>query len=479
MYKVQLFIDGCWRDSVSGKTIPVINPATEERIGEVAHAQHEDLEITVNAAAKGFKVWRRMSPLDRSKIMRNAADLLRQRIEAIATVMTLEQGKPIAEAKVEVLASADILDWCAEESRRTYGRVIPSRGEGIYNLVLKEPVGPVAAFTPWNFPISQAVRKIGAALSAGCSVVIKPPEETPASPAELIRALADAGVPNGVVNLVYGVPSEISNYLIADPVIRKISFTGSTPVGKQLASLAGMHMKRVTMELGGHAPAIVFDDADVKVAAAVLAAGKYRNAGQVCIAPTRFLVQAAVHDQFVEEFVEGTEALKMGNGLDEGVTIGPLANDRRRAALETLVDDAIRHGAKVVTGGKRSQNKGYFFEPTVLTDVTKEVRAMNEEPFGPLALVTRFQEFEEALAEANRLPYGLASYAYTRSVKNATAVAAAIESGMISINHYGLALPELPFGGVKESGYGSEGGPEAVEAYLVTKFVTQGSPAAS
>ena len=477
MYKVQLFIDGCWRDSVSGKTIPVLNPATEERIGEVAHAQHEDLEIAVNAAAKGFKVWRRMSPLDRSKIMRNAADLLRQRIEAIATVMTLEQGKPIAEAKVEVLASADILDWCAEESRRSYGRVIPSRGEGIYNLVLKEPVGPVAAFTPWNFPISQAARKIGAALSAGCSVVIKPPEETPASPAELIRALADAGVPNGVVNLVYGVPSEISNYLIADPVIRKISFTGSTPVGKQLASLAGMHMKRVTMELGGHAPAIVFGDADVKVAAAVLAAGKYRNAGQVCIAPTRFLVQAAVHDQFVEEFVERTEALKMGNGLDEAVTIGPLANDRRRAALETLVDDAIRHGAKVATGGKRSQNKGYFFEPTVLTDVTKEARAMNEEPFGPLALVTRFQDFEEALEEANRLPYGLASYAYTRSVKNATAVAAAIESGMISINHYGLALPELPFGGVKESGYGSEGGPEAVEAYLVTKFVTQGSPA--
>jgi succinate-semialdehyde dehydrogenase/glutarate-semialdehyde dehydrogenase len=477
VYKVQLFIDGCWRDSVSGKTIPVLNPATEERIGEVAHAQHEDLEIAVNAAAKGFKVWRRMSPLDRSKIIRNAADLLRQRIEAIATVMTLEQGKPIAEAKVEVLASADILDWCAEESRRSYGRVIPSRGEGIYNLVLKEPVGPVAAFTPWNFPISQAARKIGAALSAGCSVVIKPPEETPASPAELIRALADAGVPNGVVNLVYGVPSEISNYLIADPVIRKISFTGSTPVGKQLASLAGMHMKRVTMELGGHAPAIVFDDADVKVAAAVLAAGKYRNAGQVCIAPTRFLVQAAVHDQFVEEFVERTEALKMGNGLDEAVTIGPLANDRRRAALETLVDDAIRHGAKVATGGKRSQNKGYFFEPTVLTDVIKEARAMNEEPFGPLALVTRFQDFEEALEEANRLPYGLASYAYTRSVKNATAVAAAIESGMISINHYGLALPELPFGGVKESGYGSEGGPEAVEAYLVTKFVTQGSPA--
>lgn len=289
--KVQLFIDGVWCDSLSEKAIPVINPATEQRIGEVAHAQHEDLELAVAAAVKGFKVWRKMSPLDRSRIMRAAADLLRQRIDMIAHLMTCEQGKPVSESKAEILASADILDWFAEETRRTYGRVIPARGEGIYNLVVKEPVGPVAAFTPWNFPISQAVRKLGAALAAGCSVVIKPPEETPGSPAELVRALADAGLPAGVVNLVYGVPSEISDYLIAHPSIRKISFTGSTPVGKQLASLAGKHMKRITMELGGHAPAIIFADADVDAAASMLAAGKYRNAGQVCIAPTRFLVQ--------------------------------------------------------------------------------------------------------------------------------------------------------------------------------------------
>ena len=477
MSKVQLFIDGEWCDSLSGKTIPVVNPATEERIGEVAHAQREDLELAVNAAARGFRVWRKMSPLDRSAILRKAADLLRQRADSIATMMTLEQGKPVAESKIEILGCADFLDWFAEEGRRTYGRMIPARGEGIYNLVMKEPVGPVAAFTPWNFPMSQAVRKLGAALSAGCSVVIKPPEETPSSPAELIRVLADAGLPKGVVNLVYGVPSEISDYLIAHPVIRKVSFTGSTPVGKQLASLAGAHMKRITMELGGHAPAIVFNDADVKFAATVLAGGKYRNAGQVCIAPTRFLIQDGVYDQFVDEFVAKTKELKVGNGLNEGVTIGPLANDRRQAAIGTLVDDALKNGAKALTGGKRSQNKGYFFEPTVLVDVPKSARAMNEEPFGPVALMSRFKDFDEVMTEANRLPYGLASYAYTRSVKTSTALAAGIESGMLSINHYGLALPELPFGGMKDSGYGSEGGLEAVEAYLATKFVSQGSPA--
>lgn len=477
MSKVQLFIDGDWCDSLSGKTLPVINPATEEQIGEVAHAQRKDLELAVNAAERGFQIWRKTSPLDRSGILRKAGELLRQRAGSIATMMTLEQGKPFAEAKVEILGCADFLDWFAEEGRRTYGRIIPARGEGIYNLVMKEPVGPVAAFTPWNFPMSQAVRKLGAALSAGCSVVIKPPEETPASPAELIRALADAGLPKGVVNLVYGVPSEISEYLISHPVIRKISFTGSTPVGKQLASMAGAHMKRVTMELGGHAPAIVFDDADVKYAATVLAGSKYRNAGQVCIAPTRFLIQDGVYDQFVDEFVARTKALKVGNGLDEGVTIGPLANDRRQAAIGALVDDALKNGAKALTGGTRSQNKGFFFEPTVLVDVPRSARAMNEEPFGPVALMSRFKDFDEVMTEANRLPYGLASYAYTRSVKTSTALAAGIESGMLSINHYGLALPELPFGGVKDSGYGSEGGLEAVEAYLATKFVSQGSPA--
>ena len=474
---VQLFIDGVWCDSVAGETLPVSNPATEEKIGTIALARKADLDLALTAVSKGFRVWRKMAPLDRSKIMRAAADLLRARVDSIAKIMTVEQGKPLAEARIEILTSADIVDWFAEEARRTYGRIIPARGEGIYNLVIKEPVGPVAAFTPWNFPISQMARKLGAALAAGCSAIIKPPEETPGSPAEFIRTFADAGLPAGVINMVYGVPSEISEYLIPHPVIRKISFTGSTPVGKHLASLAGAHMKRITMELGGHAPAIVFNDADVATAATRRAGSKYRNAGQVCIAPTRFLIQEGVYDQFVEEFVNRTKALKQGNGLDEGVTIGPLVNERRQEAISGFVEDAVKVGAKVATGGKRAQNKGYFFEPTVLVDVPKTARAMNEEPFGPLALVSKFKTFDEVLTEANRLPYGLASYAYTRSVQTATALSSEVESGMLTINHYGLGHPEVPFGGIKDSGYGSEGGLEAVEAYLATKFVSQGSPA--
>src|SRR6185436_15295854 len=309
----QLFIDGAWTPSASGNTLPVVNPATAKQIGTVAHAGRADLDRALEAADKGFRVWRRISAFDRSKIMRRAAGLLRERAEAIAPLLTQEQGKTLAEAKGEVLAGADIIDWFAEEARRAYGRVIPSRTEGVYQLVIKEPVGPVAAFSPWNFPINQAVRKISAALAAGCSIIIKAPEETPASPAELIRCFVDAGVPAGAVNLVYGVPAEISQYLIPHPVIRKISFTGSTVVGKQLAALAGQHMKRATMELGGHAPVIVFDDADVEVAAKTMAASKYRNAGQVCISPTRFLVQEGIYKEFVEKFVENAKKLKVGD----------------------------------------------------------------------------------------------------------------------------------------------------------------------
>jgi succinate-semialdehyde dehydrogenase/glutarate-semialdehyde dehydrogenase len=334
-------------------------------------------------------------------------------------------------------------------------------------------VGPVAAFTPWNFPINQVVRKLSCALATGCSIIVKAAEETPASPAELIRCFADAGVPAGVMNLVYGVPAEISEYLIPHPTIRKISFTGSTAVGKQLAALAGQHMKRVTMELGGHAPAIVFDDADVETASRLLAGAKFRNAGQVCVSPTRMLVQEKVYDQFVEGFVKHSRGVKVGNGLDKGTTMGPMANPRRIAAMEAFIGDAAQRGATIRTGGSRIGNKGNFFEPTVLTDVPAEARVMHEEPFGPLAMIAPFKTFDDVVTEANRLPYGLASYAYTRSAKTANAIAAAVESGMISINHHGLALPEVPFGGVKDSGYGSEGGSEALEGYLVTKFVTQ------
>jgi succinate-semialdehyde dehydrogenase/glutarate-semialdehyde dehydrogenase len=470
---VQLFIDGKWRPAASGRTIPVLNPATEENVGTVAHADKSDLDEAVAAAEKGFKVWRSISSYDRSKVMRKAADLMRERAEMIATLMTMEQGKILAEAKIETMASADIIEWFAEEGRRTYGRMIPARLPGVYQMAIKDPVGVVAAFTPWNFPINQVVKKMAAALAAGCSIIVKAPEETPASPAELIRAFADAGVPAGVINLVYGVPAEISEYLIPHPTIRKISFTGSTKVGKDLAAMAGQHMKRVTMELGGHAPVIVFDDADVESAAKIMVAAKYRNAGQVCISPTRFLVQEGVYDKFVKQFVDGAKALKVGNGLDSGSTMGALANDRRIAAIETLVQDAVGHGGKLQTGGNRVGNKGYFFEPTVVTDVPKTARAMNDEPFAPLAMISPFSKFDDAAAEANRLPFGLASYAFTKSAKTATAIGAAVEAGMMSINHFALALPETPFGGVKDSGYGSEGGTEGIDAYLSTRFITQ------
>jgi succinate-semialdehyde dehydrogenase/glutarate-semialdehyde dehydrogenase len=470
---VQLHIDGKWRASASGQTIPVLNPATEEVVGTVAHASKADLDEALAAADKGFKVWRAVAPFERAKVMHKAAAILRERADAIAVLMTMEQGKTLVESKGETLAAADVIEWFAEEGKRAYGRVIPARGPGIYQLAIKEPVGPVAAFTPWNFPINQVVRKLSAALAAGCSIIVKAPEETPASPAELIRAFVDAGVPAGVVNLVYGVPSEISQYLIPHPTIRKISFTGSTKVGKELSALAGLHMKRATMELGGHAPVIVFDDADVDSAAKIMSAAKYRNAGQVCISPTRFLVQEGVYDKFVEQFVANAKKVKVGNGLDKDSRMGSLANPRRVNAIEEMVQDAVGKGAKVATGGSRIGNKGYFFEPTVVTDVPRDARAMNEEPFGPLALISPFQKFDDAAEEANRLPFGLASYAFTRSAKTATAIGAAIESGMVSINSFGLALPETPFGGIKDSGYGSEGGTEAMEAYFNTKFITQ------
>ena len=435
--------------------------------------KRQDLDRALEAAVKGFDVWKRTSAFERYKIMRKAANLLRERLDTVATYMTMEQGKVIAEAKMEINAGADTIDWFAEEARRTYGRVIPARAEGVYQLVIKEPVGPVAAFSPWNFPINQAVRKISASLAAGCSIIIKAPEETPASPAELIRAYADAGVPAGVLNLVFGVPSEISEYLIPHPVIRKISFTGSTAVGKHLAALAGLHMKRATMELGGHAPVIIFDDADVAVAAKVMAGSKFRNAGQVCVSPTRFLVQEGVYNNFVDMFVQATQRLKVGNGLESGVTMGALANPRRTRAMEANMEDVSKHGGTVKIGGHRIGDKGNFFEPTVVTELENDARVMNEEPFGPMAIINPFKTFEDAVTEANRLPYGLAAYAWTKSAKTANAIASSVETGMITINHLGLALPEVPFGGVKDSGYGSEGGSEAIEAYLNPKFISQ------
>lgn len=469
----QLLINGNWQTARSGKTLPVLDPATDEQIGTIAWAGKEDLDLALAAAAESFKTWSRTSAHERGKIMRKAAELLRQRADNIAWLMTREQGKPLAQAKGEILGAADTIEWFAEEGKRAYGQVIPPRSPDVIQMTMKVPVGVVAAFTPWNFPINQVVRKLSAALTTGCTIIVKAPEETPASPAELIRCFVDAGVPAGAVNLVYGVPSEISEYLIAHPVVRKVTFTGSTPVGKLLASLAGQHMKRATMELGGHAPVIITGDADIEKAVSVLSAHKFRNAGQVCVSPTRFLVEDNVASDFVAGFTAEAKAIKIGNGLEPDTTMGPLANDRRIPALESMIADATERGGKLVTGGNRIGNQGNFFEPTVLTDVPTSAKIMNEEPFGPVAVINRFSKLDDAISEANRLPYGLAAYAFTGSDKTATRLSLEVESGMLTINHLGLALPEVPFGGIKDSGYGTEGGSEAIEAYLETRFITR------
>ena len=468
----QLLIANEWCDARSKKQLPVINPADDSILGHVAAAGIEDLERAVVAAQRGFEAWREMTPHQRAAVMRSAAARLRERAEQIAPLLTLEQGKPLAEARIETLAAADIIEWFADEGLRVYGRIVPARNPAAQQLVIKEPVGPVAAFTPWNFPITQTVRKLAAALSAGCSFLVKPPEETPASPAELIRAFVDAGVPPGTVGMVFGDAAQISSHLIQHPVIRKITFTGSTPVGKQLAALAGQHMKRATMELGGHAPVIVAEDADLALAVQATAAAKFRNAGQVCISPTRFLVHNSLKAEFTQRMVAYAQGLKVGDGLAEGTTLGPLANARRLAAMAQLVDNARQQGASVATGGQRIGHSGNFFAPTVLSDVPIGADVFNHEPFGPLAAIRGFDTLNEAIAESNRLPFGLAAYAFTASLKTMQMLARRVEAGMLWINQPATPSPELPFGGVKDSGYGSEGGPEAVEAYLNTKAVS-------
>src|SRR5690606_20687911 len=399
----QLLIANEWVEAASGKTIPVRNPATGQAIGTVAHAGIADLDRALAAAQSGFEVWRKAAVYERAAVMRRAAALLRERAEDVARLLTQENGKPLAEARGEVNAGADIIDWFADEGRRVYGRIVPGRNVAAQQWVLKEPVGPVAAFTPWNFPVNQIVRKLGAALATGCSFLCKAPEETPASPAALLRCFVDAGIPPGVVGLVFGDPAEISGYLIPHPVIRKVTFTGSTAVGKQLAALAGQHMKRVTMELGGHAPVIVAEDADLELAAKVAATSKFRNAGQVCISPTRFLVHSSVADEFTRALAQYAQSLKLGDGLAEGTTLGPLANPRRVAAMEKMVADARRRGARILTGGERVGEAGNFFAPTIVSELALESDLFNEEPFGPIAGVRTFGRLEEAVAEANRL----------------------------------------------------------------------------
>jgi succinate-semialdehyde dehydrogenase/glutarate-semialdehyde dehydrogenase len=468
----QLFINGQWQDAADGRTLAVFNPATGQEIGRVAQAGKADLDKALDAAQKGFETWRDMLPVERAKIMRKAAALIRERAGEIAPLLTQEQGKPLVEAKGETLAAADMIEWYADEGQRVYGRLVPSRFKPeMRQMVVKDPVGPVAAFTPWNFPINQVVRKVGPALAAGCSMLVKAAEETPAGPAAFIKAFADAGLPPGVLGLVYGNPAEISGYLIPHPVIRKVTFTGSTPVGKQLAAMAGQHMKRVTMELGGHAPVIVCEDADIGLAVKAAGAAKFRNAGQVCISPTRFLVHESIKSEFAQALAQYAQGLKVGDGLADGVQMGPLANPRRVTAMAELHADAVQKGATVLTGGKRIGDTGNFWEPTVLMDVPLEARVFNDEPFGPMAGIRGFTDLNDAIKEANRLSFGLAGYAFTKSLKNADLLTRRVEVGMLWMNMPAMPNAEMPFGGIKDSGYGSEGGPESLEAYLNVRSV--------
>ena len=470
---LKLYIDGQWLNGEGRKGEDVVNPATGKVLAQLPHASKADLDSALGAAQKGFQVWKSTSAYERGKIMRKAADLLRERVEHVATAQTMEQGKSINESRIEVMTSADIIDWYAEEGRRAYGRIVPGRGKGVRQIVLQEPVGVVAAFTPWNFPTLTPVRKIAGALAAGCSIIIKASEETPAGCYELVKCFADAGLPAGVLNLVFGVPAQISEHLVASDIVRKISFTGSIPVGKHLAGLAAKGMKRATMELGGHSPVVVFDDFDPEKAADIISAFKYRNAGQVCISPTRFYVQEKGYNKFVARFTEYAKGLKLGDGLEKGTTLGPLANPRRLDAMESFVNDAKARGGKIQTGGNRHGNQGFFFEPTVITDVPDDSKIMTEEPFGPVAPIVPFKTFDEVVQRANSLQFGLAAYTFTNSSSQAIAIGDAIQSGMVGVNSVAISTPETPFGGIKESGYGSEGGIEGLQAYMNTKFISQ------
>ena len=470
--ELKLFIDGEWIAAEGRKTQPVRNPATGLAIGELPHATNADLDRALESSQRAFGIWRKVSPYDRSKVLRKVASLMRERADDIAAILTQEQGKPLAEAKIEVVSSADHFDWHAEEARRAYGRIIPSRAEGQRLMVTLEPVGPVAAFTPWNFPANMPSRKISTALAAGCSCIIKPAEETPGTALALAKCVADAGAPAGLLNVVFGIPAEVSEYLIGSPVIRKITFRGSTAVGKLLAGLAAKGVKRATMELGGHAPVVVFDDVDVDKVVELAAAAKFRNAGQVCISPTRFYVHESIPNRFADRFAQIAADLDVGDGMRASSRMGPTANPRRIDAMNDFVSDARRKGAEVLAGGDRIGNAGCFWRPTVLKDVPDDARIMSVEPFGPVAIVNTFRDFDEVVAKANKLPYGLAAYAFSRSERRTAQISEALESGLVAVNSFNVTWPETPFGGVKESGYGSEGGIEGLGAHLVTKFIS-------
>jgi succinate-semialdehyde dehydrogenase/glutarate-semialdehyde dehydrogenase len=468
---LQLFIDGVWKSGEGREAHAVVNPVDAQPIADLPFATKADLDEALAASERAWPEWRSTDVEKRGAILHKTAQLLRERAEHIGRIMTQEQGKPLVESRSEVLASAQLFDWYAEDAKRDYGRTLV-RPAGQISRVIRQPVGPVATFSPWNFPIYLLAKKVAAALAVGCTVISRPPHETPGCTTELFRALADAGIPNGVAQLVHGDADLISRTLIASRVIRKVSFTGSTNVGKHLMRLCADSMTRVTMELGGHAPVLIFDDCDLEKTLDMVVPQKFRNAGQVCVSPTRFYVQRGIYDAFVKGFAERTAKVKVGNGLEDGVKMGPLANSRRPDAIETLVQDARAKGARVLAGGERGDG-GFFFQPTLLADVPNEANIMNDEPFGPVAVSRPFDTFEEAIGEANRLPYGLAAFAFTENGRRSNLIGDLVESGMVGINTFAISLADAPFGGVKDSGFGSEGGKEGLESYQVVKAIHQ------
>jgi succinate-semialdehyde dehydrogenase/glutarate-semialdehyde dehydrogenase len=466
---LHLYINGEWRKAADD--LPVLNPATEEEIGRLPHARISDLDDALDAAEKGFKAWSQVAPIDRANVLLKAAALMRERQEEIATAITAEHGKPLPQARLEVIRGCEFLEWDAGEATRTYGRVIPS-AQGVRYIVHHQPIGVVAGFSPWNFPMSQPCRKIAGAIASGCSIILKAAEETPAGALHIARAFHDAGLPPGVLNLVFGTPAEISDHLIRQEPVRLVAFTGSTAVGRHLTTLAAQHMTKVLMELGGHAPVIVCEDTDVEAAAITGAIRKMRNAGQVCTSPTRFFVHESIFDDYTETFVRRAAETVVGNGFDEGVEMGPLANERRPAALADLVEDAVAQGAELKTGGSRLGEKGYFFEPTVLANVPDSARVMQEEPFGPLAIINPVTSLDEGIEKANSVPFGLAAYGFTNRADYVDRMIEGIEAGNVSINTLEASLPETPFGGVKSSGYGREGGTEGLHNYMIVKNIS-------
>lgn len=470
--KYGLLIDNQWRPAASGKTLPVHSPATEEEIGTIPSADSEDVALVLASAGRGFATWRAIPAWDRAKIMKKAADLIRERNEEIARVMSAETGKPLAEARGEVNGAADQYEWYGEEAKRVYGQLIPARAADQRLSVVYQPVGVCLSLSAWNFPALLPSRKIAAALAAGCSVVARPASEAPGSCFTIVQALVDAGIPPGAVTVITGPSSKLAAELIASPVIRKVSLTGSVAVGKKVLAQCAEGVKRASMELGGHAPVIVCDDVDPVAAAKVSAVRKARNAGQVCTSPTRFFVQEAIYERFLDAFVAQARTVRVGDGMDPATEMGPLANHRRIDALEALVADARAKGARIHTGGERLGNRGYFFPLTVVSDLPDDARAMHEEPFGPLALINPVSSVEEAIGKANALPFGLAAYAFTHSARNADMLADGIEAGTLSINTLEASVAETPFGGVKDSGYGREGGAEGLAHYMVVKNVS-------